>query len=428
MITNSNNMEQDYAYIAGLLEGEGSFVINKEKLKNGKFKYTTKIVVSTRERECLDFLIKVFPTNINIYNNRMYSCLYKTIKTEEIISKIYPYLSFKKSQADCLNRIIQIKKDFNGKTPVANRYEEIRNNLIKSRISDENMINNNSEIPNETNLLAYAAGLIDGEGSFGIYARKRNKINIYSSFCIMMNNKEGIQRISKILGRPIYKYKKVYVLKCNDNRINGRLFIFLKKIIPFLKLKKQQAILCLDLIKNKNKLNPEEQKTIMVKCKEEKNNKQIGDKIISPIYIPSQEDLVLIKQKINEKFNVLNANKNIVKLAKKTINKIITKIAKYKYFCDIHYKYSEKYARYNFSLGELKDYIDNWLLSNSLQWEDYSSLTDLNDGINIHEYSQKITQSKIQWGVIFKKINSPKVSDIIDLNNIECYILPPKEF
>lgn len=114
----------------------------------------------------------------------------------------------------------------------------------------------------QTVLWAYLAGLIDGEGSFVIQKTSVDKIAKSSKcispkylayFCIGMVDKEPLDLIQETIGAG-----KVYEERVPDRRslwrirFAGRLSLmpFVRNLLPYLIVKKKQALLMLDFCEN----------------------------------------------------------------------------------------------------------------------------------------------------------------------------------
>lgn len=97
--------------------------------------------------------------------------------------------------------------------------------------------------------LAYLAGIIDGEGTIGIYYHKgRNsyRVKIY----VVNTYKPLIDWLGSVFGGFVYKrnhtkWKTRYEWHLGENAME-----LLKSLIPYLKIKKDQAILALGFREN----------------------------------------------------------------------------------------------------------------------------------------------------------------------------------
>lgn len=100
------------------------------------------------------------------------------------------------------------------------------------------------ELTRKANVAAWAAGFVDGEGSFSIIYQKSLKYNCFSVVACACQNDI----------RPLFKLKEHYggtIMKMNrDDAYRWHVYgfgltRFLKEMIPFLVVKKEEALLCL---------------------------------------------------------------------------------------------------------------------------------------------------------------------------------------
>lgn len=417
--------EKDYAYIAGLLEAEGSFCIAKLKQKSRRrYRYATTISVGMKERPAIDFLVKVFPTAIN-QTSQTYFIRYASLKTKEILNKIYKYLTFKRSQANILLQIIDYKEEYGGtQKKMSNTYEELKNLLSKTRKIIESLETPCNypifSAPQEITL-SYLAGIIDGEGSFGIYSSDNGTVK--ASFSIWMTNLASIKLLSQVFGGNIQFYvrgtktRPAFVVRLASNLINGDLDKFLSSILPYLKLKKEQALLCQQFIQQRHTLTPLEKQSFVTRCKKAKHANQVGTGVKRPIRILTDKDLLLIKRtELKNQEERREKQETITRLAKEnrklisltpSIAKLISYVFKNKFYPNFEHLYSKNYRNYDFSLISLRDYIQEFLSLNSLKWEEFNKITICNDAIFLPEYEFLIRNAIPKW--TFKlQLNSSK--------------------
>ena len=94
---------------------------------------------------------------------------------------------------------------------------------------------------------AYIAGFVDGEGCMGMYYRQGH---IRPSFSVSNTNEKVINRIQSCLGgsKHIYKRKKQHWRDCyNLSFAHNKVEVILKKLLPYLVVKKKQAVIILSL-------------------------------------------------------------------------------------------------------------------------------------------------------------------------------------
>lgn len=100
--------------------------------------------------------------------------------------------------------------------------------------------------------ISYLAGIVDGEGYIGIkksnYLRHCPSPTYHERIQIRMINEEAIKLFQKVFGGSYYKEKDyIYCFQISDLAAANTL----KILLPYLKIKKRQAELCLKLRKSK---------------------------------------------------------------------------------------------------------------------------------------------------------------------------------
>ena len=116
------------AYVAGIIDGEGSLSIFKRRKEEcvRKISYSCRIRVgmSYNGKEIPEWLQKSFGGIITVRERAndgnaqdSYTwCLAGVERVKPFLSKIYPYLRLKRPQADVLNRFMKTFTAFNGKS------------------------------------------------------------------------------------------------------------------------------------------------------------------------------------------------------------------------------------------------------------------------------------------------------------------------
>ena len=111
--------ETEYAYIAGMLEADGSFSLNKRV--SGKFQINPRINLVGDYRQVMDLIASEY--HVRIYHDKLgdgtTSCYWRMYMSKRnvlisFVPKIYSFLRFKKEQAKllylfCLSRERSIK-------------------------------------------------------------------------------------------------------------------------------------------------------------------------------------------------------------------------------------------------------------------------------------------------------------------------------
>jgi hypothetical protein len=93
--------------------------------------------------------------------------------------------------------------------------------------------------------LAYCAGLIDGEGSIGVYKYKTSVSRAYAGhLAVSMTRRESLDKIAEVAGGVVYTQKfktkankAIYTWKLNIRKA----VVFLKRILPYLIVKRKNA-------------------------------------------------------------------------------------------------------------------------------------------------------------------------------------------
>lgn len=105
---------------------------------------------------------------------------------------------------------------------------------------------------------AYLAGLFDGEGYVGIVRRKtKTRKPYYHNLQVEVANthKPTIDRVNKLFPGCVYSYKPTKLTRklCWDWRVSSHNAVrFLKTILPYLRIKRVQAVLGIQFQKEKS--------------------------------------------------------------------------------------------------------------------------------------------------------------------------------
>jgi len=122
------------AYVAGLLDGEGSLEIRRDNRK-----HEARIRVCLTNKELIDWLYNSFggylserKFNDNRWNDAYVWCIKGTKKVSPFIEKVYPYLKIKKEHAGVIKRFL---KTFNSNSYelINNSYKQLKNEVIEKR-------------------------------------------------------------------------------------------------------------------------------------------------------------------------------------------------------------------------------------------------------------------------------------------------------
>lgn len=110
-----------YAYMAGIVDGEGSIIISKQKRKENRSgcRFYPLLIITNTNKEVLDFFVektgygRVFerPEQQKPYFNSVKNCWRWAVKhtqVGEILKKLLPYLIIKKKQAENVLEFLQM--------------------------------------------------------------------------------------------------------------------------------------------------------------------------------------------------------------------------------------------------------------------------------------------------------------------------------
>ena len=267
------------AYLAGIMDGDGSFSIIK--LTKGSLNplYTTMLQCGTWRLEFLRALKEVFGGNL--VTGKLHICkdgtpghalttwkLRSGINCKPAIEALLPFLKIKKERAECLLQFINECPFVRGKTLDSNE-------LVKREALYLRSINYNDWTATSTTITtklakvnsddpvfwAYVAGLMDTDGSFSVKRQRQNKgthvINAryLPIISIGMTDTRAINYI-----RENCNVGKFYIPRNRDTKrgvhYHFEIFTksdcieFLTRIMPYLRAKKLNAEVILDFCKN----------------------------------------------------------------------------------------------------------------------------------------------------------------------------------
>ncbi len=280
--------EERYAYIAGLIDAEGYLGIRKRAVKKNRENYRPALVLAMRDRIGLDLMISEFGGEIKIYpsNNTLYYLTYNAIKVNEILEKCGKYLIIHQEEMSIIHELQESKftQSQNSFKPDLHLYraelfQKIKKENLNKTFDLSNLNKEWSNINNDSISLAYCAGFIDGEGSFGIYNRKNNnKIYTHATFAIAATDYRAIEKIAQTLGGHVLTYeqkenwkaKYLYLIQSQE-----KLAAFIPVILPYLQVKKEQAALCYEYLLKEPR--PDEAQIFIKKCQDLKIKGWVGD-------------------------------------------------------------------------------------------------------------------------------------------------------
>ncbi len=254
--------EIEMAYMAGILDGDGSFSVLK-----GHNSYHPCIQLSNAFKGMSEYLFNKFNGSKRIkkpqkpHHKPLYVWSVRGLESaKNVLNKVIPFLVLKKERAKFMMDFIEkslIKK--------LDLIEGERSNLkMKDHnrdclLSSGKLVDQTLECSNEPLFWSYLAGIMDTEGSFSIKKEKPHSgsVNIRYNPIIQLTMVpvDCINYIRKNCSLGSYCIPKA---SCTQKGFAYKMSIisknecisFLKKILPFLKFKNSQAIQILEFCEN----------------------------------------------------------------------------------------------------------------------------------------------------------------------------------
>jgi hypothetical protein len=257
------------AYVAGIMDGDGSFSIIKHKTDASPLYYPFLQFANWR-KEIIDFLKVEFGGNITIRSayigkdgSEGKSLMVWRLRSNDnvlpVINRLIPFLKIKSERAQFLRRFIEELPFVRGRrVPIEKLEEKERFYIGMMQSNDWTSFNNSisskvaSVVSEEGEFWAYVAGLMDTDGSFSVKKQVHNKgtwvINprYMPVISLAMSDARAINYV-----RENFPFGKLYIPR-NTSCSNGfhyqygiytkkESIEFLKRVIPFLKAKKANA-------------------------------------------------------------------------------------------------------------------------------------------------------------------------------------------
>jgi hypothetical protein len=249
--------DRHYAYLAGLIDGEGNIGVYRCKNQKGYWGYSINLSVSNKDKRLMNYLIKhfggSFKPGTRSFNWEPHG---GKERIKSLLLSVLDSLIIKKEQAKlCLSFI-----DLGNKI-----IPDIRENFyFKSKILNSGSSKSIGLMHNTKSDFSYLAALIDGEGSLRIIKTKQYNANgyCYHKVINITNCSRALMEYLVLHFGGIFKPKH----SANENYIPAfRWTIFgneiqenlLLAILPYLILKKQEANLILQFIRLDSKVNQE---------------------------------------------------------------------------------------------------------------------------------------------------------------------------
>lgn len=242
-------MQLDHAYAAGAMEGDGSFYIC---CRGGKYiKYVAGAGIGKSSKELADFFVSAFSGTVNIRRDQHRWSISSSVRMIPFLEAVIPYLQMKKDRAIFL--LDWLKQGMPNKEFAYSRMKELNEETCK-----ETCISIGDSIDEDPIKWAYIGGLMDTDGSFMISKRIGHNGMVNPNYIAKISYGEKDARIPSFI-RTIFPLG-VIALKNNDGCVGGRfvwelvikkdMCAFINRVLPFLKVKKQNAEILLNFCDN----------------------------------------------------------------------------------------------------------------------------------------------------------------------------------
>lgn len=268
MLTN-----EEYAYIAGIIDGEGH-IPDRDK------KWGCEIIVSTTNRNlALFFRQKLGGRLKRIKGDKkrdLYRWFWRRSEFKEELINVYPYLIIKKENAK----------------------KWLRELMTDSSNSVETCSNaNNTEL--SPTQIAYLAGIIDGEGclTLKVCRHKDGGIIVHPLIVVVNTSKELFSFITNLIGGHPYWKKNLGSFKTNS--LIGEYSIYSRKIKEILPLIEKYCIVKKPQIK------------VLKRFLALKESNVLRDKNTGR-FIPVEEQYLLKTLKLSRMMSILNQKKSML--------------------------------------------------------------------------------------------------------------------
>jgi hypothetical protein len=278
--TEENSLRNDihpkrWAFLAGLIDGDGSFSIRHDKRAG----YQLTVNVYSTSRNLMNWLVEVFggqyrkmPTK----GNRKQKYAWYT-GNKDLPSNVAPYLIIKKSQAEASVLFFALGSE---KNPQAREelMQDIQNANDFYIPANKQDVQNSRKNPIEPTKLdwAYLAGLFDAEGTFGLQKRNAKGNGSYTSYAKISNTDNRV--FSWIV--PRFGGRFSVMVKEHDRdegawTLSGSAGLQGRKdreekllsLVPYLIAKQERAVLFMEWVRNNHSFSKEQKLDYFLRMK-----------------------------------------------------------------------------------------------------------------------------------------------------------------
>jgi hypothetical protein len=181
---NLNISDTEYAYLAGIIDTDGSISLSKVGMSKHSPKYKVLVEVCNNSEELIEWLRQRIPRyNLRRLNNRTYVfSIYHIGICWSLLPNIAERLVLKSKQAQLALKALELKYKFwrsenkSYKTEMEKLHALLKWINRKGKHEDEEIRNTYYDKGSKSELYAYLAGVIDGDGS--IYSNHKGVVQV----------------------------------------------------------------------------------------------------------------------------------------------------------------------------------------------------------------------------------------------------------
>lgn len=267
--------ETRMAYVAGLIDADGSLYISRSADAKGYVHYDPIVMVRTTHRKTAKWLVQNFGGTFDktSWENDTWKDYYRwkfssDVHASRFLEKVAPYLWLKRAQAGVLSMYYAL----------AGAIDPKRRDSLYKKIGT---LNQNVSVTTNTSRFAlkgkaahaYVAGLFDGEGSsYVIRVRQVSGSGVYyrASLCLGMSVKKVIVMLHQMFGgvwRERLPHNGVLTMYEWEIKHNAGKEQFLLKVLPYLVTKREQSKIVLTFSRMAGVAAPEKRRAMWLLCK-----------------------------------------------------------------------------------------------------------------------------------------------------------------
>lgn len=251
--------DRHYAYLAGLIDGDGCFAGEKTFQKRSNcFQYNCQIEVTTKIRTTTTRLIELFggTANKNIVDNVVYWKWISRVNNNSItlLQNLSKYLILKKGQCNVVFEWASIPRYAN--------VPEVREDIIaRLKYLNQNHPQHLEDLPETTDKQAcsYLAGLIDAEGTISIV---ESGTSYLPYICVYNDSLRILEWCKREFGgcNSLHKKPNHYTWRPQGTAKDKERFLL--SILPYLITKRDQASVLLKYVRMFKRKDPESRKVM----------------------------------------------------------------------------------------------------------------------------------------------------------------------